>query len=246
MPMSAADFLARRYNAMTGFPGRIDNVAKMIEPWVRQWSVHVALDAGCGGGALMFALDRLGVEVIGLDLSESMLRLALDNARAAGKTFQFCGAPFRSAGAIFPERFDAVFVLGNALIGHETNAEMTESLRGLHASLKPGGHVLIQNLNPTPFFLGLKRVINRRIDGDTRYLRYAVPINSDHLFFSVIVDGPGDTIDISAHTWALWDRDRLGACLDTAGFAKIETYGGINRSPYGPRVSTDLVLSAQK
>ena len=102
--MSVATFLARHYNAMTGFPGRIDNVAKMIEPWIRQWNVHVALDAGCGGGALMFALDRLGVEVIGLDLSESMLRLALDNARAAGKTFQFCGAPFRSAGAIFPQK----------------------------------------------------------------------------------------------------------------------------------------------
>lgn len=239
-------FLARHYNAMTGFPGRIDGLMQTIEPWVREWNIKYALDAGCGGGALMFALNRLNVDVVGLDLSESMLRLALDNAREAGKTFRFCGAPFGSAGTVFPSAFDAAFVLGNALIGHETDSEMTESLRGLHAALKPGGHILIQNLNLTPFALGLKRVINRRTDSDTRYLRYAVPIDSGHVFFSAIVDGPGDRFDVNAHVWTLWERDCLAACLDAAGFTAIETYGGINRSPYDPRTSIDLVLAATR
>jgi SAM-dependent methyltransferase len=241
-----SNFLARHYNAMTGFPSRIDNLAKSIEPWVREWNVKSALDAGCGGGALMFALDRLNVEAVGLDLNESMLRLAMDNAREAGKSFRFHGAPFRSASAIFSSRFEAVFVLGNALIGHESDADMIESLRALHVTLKPGGHILIQNLNLTPFALGLKTVINRRVDGDTRYLRYAVPMDSGHLFFSVIADGPGDAIDISTHIWTVWSRERLQSCVEAAGFNQIEVYGGINRSPYDPRTSTDLVISGIK
>ncbi len=239
-------FLAKHYNAMTGFPGRIDSLAKMIEPWVRDWNVRSALDAGCGGGALMFALDRLGVEVIGLDSNESMLRLALDNAREAGKPFRFCGAPFASAGAVFPSRFDAAFVIGNALVGHETDSEMCLSLRGIYDSLKPGGHILIQNLNFSPFALGLKQVINRRTVGDSRYLRFAVPSEPGRLFFSAIAEGPGDQIDIITHNWVIWTKERLSACLDQVGFRSIVAYGAIDRSPFVLRHSTDLVLAASK
>lgn len=242
----SSNFLARHYNAMTGFPARVDNLVGSIEPWVRAWNVRSALDAGCGGGALLFALDRLNVEPVGLDLNESMLRLALDNARAAGKTFRFCGAPYTSAGAVFPERFDAVFVLGNALIGHDTERDLVDSLRGLRDALKPGGHVLIQNLNPIPFVLGLKTIINRRIDGERSYLRYMIPIDRNRLFFSAIAAGPGDAIDIHTNTWTVWDHVRLHACLNKAGFTDIEVLGGINRASYDPRTSTDLVFSAKK
>jgi SAM-dependent methyltransferase len=238
-------FLARHYNTMTGFPGRISNLAGMVEPWVKGWNVKSALDAGCGGGALMFALDQMGVEVVGLDINEAMLRLALDNAREAGKTFRFSGAPFSSAGQIFPGRFEAAFVIGNALVGHETEAEMLESLRGIRDSLKPGGHILIQNLNFAPFALGIKTVINKRVVGDLRFLRFAVPAAPGRLFFTAIAEGPGDNIDITTHNWVIWDRDRLQYCLDKAGFTDIAVYGGINRSPYDLRTSTDLVFSAQ-
>lgn len=242
----SSTFLARHYNAMTGFPGRIENLRQSIEPWVRQWNVQHALDAGCGGGALMFALDRLGVEVVGLDLSEPMLRLALENARQAGKTFKFHGAPFGSAARIAPSEFDAIFILGNALVGHETDAEMTESLRGLHGALQPGGHILIQNLNFVPFAMGLKTVINRRVAADTRFLRFAVPENSGRLLFAAVADGPGDKFEITAHSWVIWNRDRLMSCLDDAGFSDFEVYGGIDRSPYDPRKSTDLVIAARR
>lgn len=231
---------------MTGFPGRIGNLVQMIEPWVKEWNVRSALDGGCGGGALMFALDQLGVEVVGLDINEAMLRLALDNARDAGKAFRFSGAPFYSAAEIFPERFDAAFVIGNAFVGHETNTEMMESLRGIRDSLKPGGHILIQNLNFAPFALGLKSVINRRIVGDMRFLRFAVPAGPGRLFFTAIAEGPGDAIDITTHNWSIWDRQRLHSCLDATGFTDIAVFGSISRSPYDLRTSTDLVFSARR
>lgn len=239
-------FLARHYNAMTGFPGRIDSLAKSIEPWVKEWRVKTALDAGCGGGALMFALDRLSVDVVGLDVNEAMLRLALDNARQFGKVFRFCGAPFASAGAVFPARFDAAFVIGNALVGHDTDADMRASLRGIYDSLKPGGHILIQNLNFMPFVLDLKSVINRRVVGDLRFLRFAVPAGQGRLHFTAVAEGPADEIDITTHNWTVWDRHRLHSALDAVGFNTIECFGGIDRSPYHARVSTDLVFAAQK
>lgn len=239
-------FLARHYNRMTGFPGRIEPFGKLVEPWVRQWSTKIALDAGCGGGALLFALRQLGVEPIGLDLSEPMLRLAMENARQLGETFRFAGAPFRSAGEIFPSYFDTCFVLGNALAGHESQEDLVDSFRGLHDSLQPGGHILVQNLNPEPFFLGLKELINRRREGEVTYLRFASPIDTQRLMFHAVADSEGQTPELTSGIWYRWNRERMTAALDDAGFRGIEVYGGIDRSPYDERWSTDLVLAAIK
>ena len=167
------DFLAKHYNAMTGFPGRIGALKETIAPWVSDWTVGRALDAGCGGGALLLALDELGVETTGLDISVPMLDLARENARERGRTFPLHEASFEAAGAMFPEAFDAVFSLGNALVNASDDAEMVRWLTGLRQSLRPGGHLLLQNLNLTPIKLGLKSLIARRTTPQGEYLRVA-------------------------------------------------------------------------
>ena len=240
------DFLAKHYNAMTGFPGRIDALTASIRPWVEKWRVKTALDAGCGGGGLMFALDNVGVTPVGLDLSEPMLRLAMQNARQRQKAFQFCGAPHSSAGRIFPDAFDAVFCLGNAVIGEPDDAGMTASLAGLRESLRPGGHILIQILNLTPFFLGLKTVIARRTLDGYDYLRYAVP-NGDSLTFSALVIGrDNNTLDVHTSAWERWEHDRLVTCVWNAGFDSVESRGSIDKAPFDPRKSTDVVIAARR
>ncbi len=242
--MSSFDFLAHHYNAMTGFPGRIDALAASIRPWLEAWRVKTALDAGCGGGALMFALDNCGVTPVGLDLSEPMLRLAIQNARERSKSFCFHGAPHASAGAIHPGAFDAVFCLGNAIIGEHDDRSMIESLSGLCRSLRPGGHILIQILNLTPFFLGLKTVIARRSLDGREYLRFATP-QKDQLTFCALVLGPASEVDVHTSTWGRWERVRLLSCVSEAGFEDVATYGAIDKSPFDPRQSTDLVVVAR-
>jgi SAM-dependent methyltransferase len=240
------DFLAKHYNAMTGFPGRIDALTASIRPWVEEWRVRTALDAGCGGGALMFALDNLGVTPVGLDLSEPMLRLAMENARQRRKTFQFCGAPHSSAGHIFPDTFDAVFCLGNAVIGEADDHAMIASLAGLKESLHAGGHILIQVLNLTPFFLRLKTVIARRTRDGFDYLRFAVP-DGDRLAFTACAIGrDNETVNVHTSIWERWEHDRLITCVWDAGFESVESYGSIDRTPYDPRKSTDVVIAARR
>ena len=241
--MAPFDFLARHYNAMTGFPARVDTLAAAIAPWVERYRIRRALDAGCGGGALMFALRRCGVEPVGLDLSEPMLRLAMDNARAWDEQFEFVGAPFSAAGRIFPDRFDAVFAMGNALVGQETDTLMTESLRGLLAALRPGGLLLLQILNLRPFFLGSKTLIAHRHVGAVRYWRYAVPMDG-RLIFTAVAAGPGDQLAMTTSTWEDWDCERMSVRLDEAGFTDIQVFGDLQRSGFDEDTSTDLVIAA--
>jgi SAM-dependent methyltransferase len=243
--MESLDFLARHYNAMTGYPGRIDPLAKSVAPWIRECGVKDALDAGCGGGALLSALRQLGVTPVGIDLSEPMLRLTLENARARSERFELRGAPFSSASAIYPGRFDAVFAMGNALIGHDTDREMHDSLRGLLTCLRPGGLFLAQILNLTPFFLGLRRLISHRLIDGVHYWRYAVPVESG-LLFSVVVAGPGDQFEVQTSRWERWDRARMSECMHTAGFTDVHAYGDLARGAFDERRSTDLVIAASR
>jgi glycine/sarcosine N-methyltransferase len=240
------DFLARHYNAMTGFPGRVATLSVAMRPWVDEWGVKSALDAGCGGGALMFALDELGVAPTGLDLSEPMLRLAIKNAREREKRFPFHGAPHSSAGVIFPETFDAVFCLGNALIGEPDDVAMTSSLTGLQTSLKPGGHLLVQILNLTPFFLGLKNVIARRTVDGFEYLRFATAIEDRLVFNALVFDQSRNVLDVQTSVWERWDADRVIRCVWQAGFDEVECYGSFDKKPFDARSSTDVVIAARR
>ena len=244
--MPGFNTIATHYNAMTGFPRRIDRLVELIGPWVTRWQVKRALDSGCGHGALLFALARLGVHAAGIDASEPMLRLALSNARDLGVPITIHSATHATASKLYPDTFDAVFTIGNALVNAPSEREMTEWLRGLYGALRPGGHLLIQNLNLTPFLLGLKTQIARRQVGDTEYVRFAKPAPHGGLNFCVTMRGPDGVFDAQFSQWYPWEAGNLGACVADAGFREIEFYGSIEGAEYKPRESTDLVITATR
>lgn len=239
------DFLARHYNAMTGFPGRIGAVKETIAPWVADWNVSRALDAGCGGGALLLALDELGVETVGIDISAPMLDLARDNARERGRAFTLHEASFEAAGEMFPRAFDAVFSLGNALVNASDDAELVRWLSGLRGSLCPGGHLLLQNLNLTPIKLGLKSLIARRSTPQGEYVRVATH-TSDGITFCALYCGPDNQTDVRFSNWQLWEAQRMTDCLKAAGFVDFEVYGSLKKAAYVAENSTDLVIAARR
>jgi SAM-dependent methyltransferase len=239
------DFLAQHYNAMTGFPGRIGVVKEAIGPWVTEWNVAKALDAGCGGGVLLLALDECGVTPVGLDLSAPMLQLARDNAKDHGKTFDLREASFEAAGQLFPETFDGVFSLGNSLVGATDDREMVRWLTGLRDSLRHGGRLLLQILNLTPFKLGLKTLIARRTTPDGEYVRVATP-TSDGITFCVLYLGPDKKTDVRFSNWGLWEADRLSGCIQEAGFDEIEVFGSLKKAAFDASASSDLVIAARR
>jgi SAM-dependent methyltransferase len=230
---------------MTGFPARLDGMAETIRPWVGQWQIQKALDAGCGGGALLLTLDKLGVEVAGLDVSSEMLRLAEANALDFGKRFELAEGSFESAGDQWPGAFDVVFCIGNSLVGACDDHEMTAWLTGLHGALRPGGRLLIQILNLTPFLRGTKRVIARRTTDAGDYVRVATP-TEDYLTFAVLFLGKDGTTEAEFSRWEPWDKPRMLECVQAAGFNVDAVYGSLKQALFDEGVSTDLVIAAHR
>jgi ABC-2 type transport system ATP-binding protein len=117
---------------------------------------------GCGTGFYTSLLAGRADRVVATDLSPGMLALARANTRAANVTFQVENCERTS----FPDgAFDSAFV---SLVLHFT--EPAKALAEMHRILKPGGTLLVSNLDPGALggldkVRGLLRVLYRGLTG---------------------------------------------------------------------------------
>jgi ubiquinone/menaquinone biosynthesis C-methylase UbiE len=139
-PGHPADFDegAGAYDRCVGpFAGPIFSFAlEALAPQLRSGSR--VLDVGCGPGAALTTVARLvvGGEVVGIDLSFEMLRLADERARRAGLENV---ALFQADAAEPPPSFAGSFDVAYSCLVHHHFAEPDRAVRGIAASLRPGG-----------------------------------------------------------------------------------------------------------
>ena len=96
------------------------------------------LDLGCGPGWTSIFLAARGLDVVGADVSESMLEVARDNARRHGVTVEFREAEMQG-GFDLGHDFDSVLIF-DALHHCQDEAAV---LRHCFDALKPGGTILL-------------------------------------------------------------------------------------------------------
>jgi SAM-dependent methyltransferase len=114
------------------------------------------LDIGCGTGRHSIELARRGYRVTGLDLSESMLAVARNRAKAEKLDIRFVQADARSFS--FPGEFGlAIMLCEGAFPLMETDAMNFKILQNAAVSLKPGGKLIFTTLNGLfPLFHSVK------------------------------------------------------------------------------------------
>ncbi|QFT61878.1 class I SAM-dependent methyltransferase [Roseivivax sp. THAF30] len=156
-------------------------------------------DIGCGGGALtLAAADRVGAggEVLGLDISATLLKLAEETRREAGTA----NARFVEADAqtyAFDDAFDRVISRFGVMFFDDFDA----GFANLRAALAPGGRLVAATWAPAehnPWFSDARRVAVERL---------GAPPAGDP-------DAPGPM--------ALRDPERIDVIFKRAGFGDIE------------------------
>jgi SAM-dependent methyltransferase len=103
------------------------------------------LDLCCGHGRHTIPLARAGYQVTGLDLSEVFLRLARQDAAAAGVAVTWVQRDMRDIP--FQDEFDAIVNLFTAFGYFDDEAENQKVLEAVARALKPGGRFLIDTIN---------------------------------------------------------------------------------------------------
>ncbi|MFQ6102214.1 MAG: SAM-dependent methyltransferase [Anaerolineae bacterium] len=107
------------------------------------------LDLACGSGAHAMRFARRGLEVVGLDISPSLVRHCTERAAAEElDNLTFIEADMRALA--YQEEFDGLVVLSTSFgfFDDETNQRVLE---GIARALKPWGRVLLQLSDPITF-----------------------------------------------------------------------------------------------
>ena len=99
-----------------------------------------ALELACGTGRLTIPIAQSGVEIVGADLSASMLEAARLKAQRADVNVQFFEADMRSFE--LPGPFSTILIPGNSLLHLFTADDLIQCFRNVRRHLAPDGRLI--------------------------------------------------------------------------------------------------------
>ena len=112
---------------------------------------HPVLELACGTGRLSIRIAQSGVEIVGLDISPSMLEHARAKAKTAGVDMEFVEGDCRAFE--LGRKFALIFMAFNSM----QHLDDYDSLAGLFSSVRrhltPGGRFIFDVFNPRMEFL---------------------------------------------------------------------------------------------
>ena len=209
------------------------------------------LDAACGTGQHSIALARAGYQVLGADLSRRMIELARQNARAAGAEARFVVAGFGELAGVIKESFDALLCLGNSLPHALTADALREALRDFRAVLRPGGLLIVQNLNFDRIWKKRERFMppETHTDGSGEWIFFRFyDFHAETVTFNVATlrkAGGEWRATVEGTTLRPIFQHELAETLSNVGFVDVEYFGSLGGEPFDPETSGNLVVTAR-
>ena len=101
-------------------------------------NAHV-LDCACGIGTQSVGLAALGYHVSASDISDGELAEAMVKAKDNAVQINFKHADFRNLSEVFPEPFDIVIAMDNALPHMLTGTDLESAIKSIVGQTKDGG-----------------------------------------------------------------------------------------------------------
>jgi 2-polyprenyl-3-methyl-5-hydroxy-6-metoxy-1,4-benzoquinol methylase len=209
------------------------------------------LDIACGSGDQSIEFAKQGFNVTAFDISDTLIAYAKDCAKTSNVSVNFTVGDMRAMS--FTQQFNAAVLLSHSFgfFNHEVN---TQVLKDTFATLKKGGKLLLDLMNP----YNLPRFQKTWTALEGGYL-----LSEPHLLDApagVLRGRPALFLDTVDNRIVLMDEDALStndirmytaleinAMLKEAGFKKVEFYGQntLPRMPYSA-TSERMVVVATK
>lgn len=190
------------------------------------------LDVACGSGNLTIPFAQAGHHVIGSDISESMLLLAMEKSRVAGQTIQFVRQDMRRIAA--HRKQDIINCSCDGVNYLLESKDVQAFFLAAYSLLKPGGwlcfdissaYKLAKILGQNTFGEAAKKQVylwQNNYDGSQRLLEM-------ELTFFLKKEEELYQRFFERHIQKAHEIGELGEVLLTAGFQRIEVFEGFTR-----------------
>lgn len=134
------------------------------------------LDVGCGGGLLSEAMAARGAEVMGIDMSEKALAVAMLHLHESGLKVDYRQVPAETLAGEMPATFDVVTCL--EMLEHVPDPAST--VAACARLVKPGGQVFFSTINRNPkawlfAIVGAEYVLRLLPRGTHEYAKFIRP-----------------------------------------------------------------------
>ncbi len=163
------------------------------------------LDLACGAGLFLFALEKKGYAMTGVDVQERMILEARKRAEELASKAKLLVGDARGKLELKRDTFDVVVFLG--AVGHFSIEDMSLAAKQAFRVLRPGG-VMITELNDT---------VSMMVSGLYRQVLYEPAGDKDILSVHTKYDGEKGTLGrlhvnlddntkfkVEVHIWAPW------------------------------------------
>jgi len=193
-----------------------------------------ALDLCCGMGRITTELARRGFTMTGVDITESLLETAREDALYEGLDIEYVQADARSF--VRPGFFDTAVNLYISFGYFENPEDDLLLARNVHESLKPGGSFIVETLG--------KEIAARDFIPGEWFERAGYTVLTEYEALDswaalknrwILIpnaERPNGTRIEKTFTQRLYAATELRALLLKAGFAGVELYGGWDEREY--------------
>jgi len=262
---SASDFydeLSEDYMDMIEFSSKVESESEIFKTIVSEYKITRCLDAGCGVGLHSIILSKLGVEVLGIDISASMIEKARELAQRFGVSAEFEVLDFSLIKEKYKEKFELVLCIGNTLPHLINEKDLLIALRNFYNALVPNGILIAQILNYDKIMENEERIVNVRETPERIFVRFydfeptivgspslkVFEIRKDFLKFNVLIVDKTKNYSHKLITTRIKPIKSEDLCrkLRMVGFKEIEIFGDFLKREFKANESKNIVVFARK
>jgi SAM-dependent methyltransferase len=202
----------------------------------------IICDMCCGVGRHSLELARRGFKVTGVDRTRSYLRGAKKKADAEGLDIQFVNEDIRDFCRL--DSFDVVLNLYTSFGYFEKRDDERVALKNIYKSIKSGGKFVIELMGKEVLARIFQERDWREEDGIILLEERKIGENWDFIESRWILIKDGERFECKFYP-RIYSAVELCELLGSCGFDRVDTYGGLDGSPYDQKASRLVVVGCK-
>lgn len=242
---------AERYDLFFGESIEQDpEVVEFFRTLFARHGVRTALDCACGTGRDLPLFHSLGLDVVGSDVSASMLAQARKKLAALGVNIPLHQLDYRDLPSHFDRRFDAAMCLSTSIAHMPDEANVLRAFQSMRGVLRDGGILVLTQGTTDRQWREKPRFLLAVSDHDFSRLFVIDYLGSRQARYNVLdiihTEDKQELKQWGVDYRCILLRDEQERLLRGAGFTDVQIYGSYRFEPYSKETSDRLIVVARK